>query len=269
MTQKRLVVLDTETTGTNVAVDRIVSFGVVAIEHGKITFEYERFYNPGVSVPPEATQIHGITNEFLSDKPLIGSGGLLEIIGLLTGADVVGHNVSYDLGILDAEMVRHGLPKVSSIISSVTDTLQLSKARFPGQKHNLDALCNRLKVPLAKRKKHGALVDAILCANCYLYLNVQQSSMFDEPAAAVVAPASDSSVEARRARFAGLRVLRATTDELAVHDAYLASLAKEIKGPVLWLAGAPAPSPALPPPAVPVEAEFEADEEEEVSVPAL
>lgn len=243
MPSKRLLAIDTETTGLILGQDRVINFGAVMIEDGRLTHEFERFYNTGgVRMHPAVIKIHGLTESFLADQPSIGEG-IADIIGLISGADIVGHNVKFDLNMLDAECVRLGLPKLSGLVGAVYDTVAMSRSRFPGGKHNLDALCSKLKIPLTERVRHGALIDARLCAKCYISLNIEQTTMFNEPITPVTRVDAEVAAAHAAAKLA-LRVLLATEDEVSEHEDYLLNLQRETKASVVWLAGPSTPAAA-------------------------
>jgi DNA polymerase-3 subunit epsilon len=221
------VFIDTETTGVT-ATDRVIQFGMVSIVDGRLADEIELMFNPGeVPVHPEAEKVHGISMAMLADRPAI-KAHLGEILGWLQGAIVGGHNLEFDLRKLDFEMARHGLPPVSSLIAGRIDTMELAKQQFPGAKHSLDSTCSKLRISTVVRTKHSALVDAKLSALCYLQMNRQQTSMFDDSLVETEVPTvAISSLP--------LRVLRATPEEVMEHTRYLAAMEAEHKVRPVWL----------------------------------
>ncbi len=235
----RQIVLDTETTGLNArAGDRIIEIGCVEIVSRRLTGRrLHQYINPERSSDPEALKIHGITDEFLADKPKFGAIAD-ELLAFVADADVVIHNASFDVGFLDAELVRIGRPKFSAHCARVTDTLEMSKQLNPGKRHNLDALCERYGVSNAHRTLHGALLDAELLAEVYLAMTRGQDSLvidLDDSRGGVAA----------RADFSGLElvVLPATEAELAEHERVLDDIAKDAKGGPIWRALNPPANP--------------------------
>jgi DNA polymerase-3 subunit epsilon len=216
----RASVIDAETTGTNVRTDRIISFGHVRMEDGKITEKIEWFFNPGdVEIHPEALAVHGITAEFLADKPPI-KGYLAQIIELMVEAVVCGHNVKFDIDMLNAELARHRFPPLEKFIAGVFDTMKESRERWPGKPASLDALCARVGVSTGHRNKHGALTDALLCAEAMQAMFREQRTFLE--LFADVAPAAALGDDV--AEMPAILVLPASADELAAHTSYLAGM---------------------------------------------
>ncbi|WP_165323415.1 DNA polymerase III subunit epsilon [Rhizorhabdus phycosphaerae] len=165
----REIVFDTETTGLNPATgDRLVEIGCVEmvnrVETGRT---YHAYFNPQRAMPIEAEQIHGLSDRFLSDKPLFASlaGELLEFLG---DSPLVAHNAGFDFGFLNAELAMCGLPPIA--MSRMIDTVPMARKLHPGAKHTLDALCSRYGIDRSHRVKHGALLDAQLLAQVYVEL---------------------------------------------------------------------------------------------------
>ena len=216
----RSAVIDTETTGTNVRTDRIISFGHVRLVDGKITEQIEWFFNPGdVEIHPDALRVHGITAEFLADKPPI-KGYLARIIELLVEAIVCGHNVKFDIDMINAELARHRFPLLDKFIAGVFDTMKESRERWPGKPASLDALCARVGISTAHRQQHGALTDALLCAEAMQAMFREQRSFLELFADTAPAAALDD----RAIEMPAILVLPATADELAAHTSYLAGM---------------------------------------------
>lgn len=229
----RQIILDTETTGLEVARGhRIIEIGCIELcERRRSGREFHRYLNPQREVDRGAAEVHGLTDEFLADKPLFAQIAD-EFLGFIEGAELIMHNASFDVGFLDAELSR--LDPAAVRISercSVLDTLKLARERFPGQRNSLDALCKRLGVDNTARELHGALLDANLLAEVYLSLTAGQGEMsFDSAPASTGAPADN----APRAFQGALRVLRAGAEELAAHEARLDAVAKAAKQLPLW-----------------------------------
>lgn len=245
------IVIDTETTGLSFENDRIISFGAVTIVNNAIVSEVEYFINPGnVPIAPEALAVHGITVEFLRDKPSIKEI-LPLIIGMLHEAVVAGHHVAFDIKMLDAECRRVGFKPLSKYFKDTLDSQTMSKERYPGKKNTLDALCDRAGVSRKDRTKHGALVDARLCALAIMAMGREQLSMFGD------APAADPSTQATAATAsiepsAAMIILCATDEECALHADYLTRLEKENGVTSIYnrlTADAEAKTTALPDPA--------------------
>lgn len=165
----REIVLDTETTGTDHAQgDRIIEIGCVELFNHIPTGKTQHFYlNPQRSVSDGAFKVHGLSDAFLSDKPLFASI-VDELVGFLEGARLVIHNAPFDIGFLNAEFKRTGHPPLDLI--DAVDTLIMARRKHPGAPNNLDALCNRYGIDNSKRDKHGALLDAHILAEVYIEL---------------------------------------------------------------------------------------------------
>ena len=165
----REIVFDTETTGTNPAGgDRIVEIGCVELvnrcETGR---SFHAYFNPERAMPSEAEAVHGLSTVFLSDKPLFGAR-TEELLDFIGDAPLIAHNATFDFGFLNAELERCGRDPVC--LSRMICTLMMARARHPGAKHSLDALCSRFGVDRSQRVKHGALLDAQLLAQVYVEL---------------------------------------------------------------------------------------------------
>ena len=234
----RQVFLDTETTGLSAAQgDRVIEIGCIEYVNRRDSGRRLHHYvNPERSSHPDALRVHGITDEFLADKPLF-SAVANEVLDFLKGADVVIHNAAFDIGFLDAEFARLKLPPLSKHVARVTDSLLLAREQFPGKANSLDALCKRLEVDSSHRNLHGALLDAGLLAEVYLRLTRGQGSLVIDTSPQAqnrgVALAADLSVFT-------LPVLAATAEECAAHAAVLADLDKASKGKAVWRETVPA-----------------------------
>jgi DNA polymerase-3 subunit epsilon len=228
----REIILDTETTGLSpLKGDRIVEIGCVEAENHVTTGrQYHVYLNPERDVPEEAARVHGLTTEFLADKPVFAEevDKFLEFIG---DAKLVIHNAAFDMGFINAELVRLGFPVLP--MDRAIDTLDIARKKFFGAPATLDALCKRFNIDTSARTLHGALLDAQLLAEVYLELcGGRQTSLGIDPAAeapkkTVVADAPQA--ESNRT-FLEPRPHAATDEELAAHDAFL----KQIKNPI-WL----------------------------------
>ena len=168
----RQIVLDTETTGMDPATgDRIVEIGCVEMVDRMLTGNHFHVYiNPERDMPVEAFNVHGLSEEFLSDKPLFHSIAQ-DLLSFVNGATVFIHNAPFDLSFLNAELSESGLNTFESI--TVVDTLDLAKRKYPDERNNLDALCERLGVDNTERTFHGALLDASILAKVYLAMTAE------------------------------------------------------------------------------------------------
>lgn len=223
---------DTETTGLDPKKDRVISLGLVSVVNSKITAKQEWFFNPGdVEINPEALKVHGITKEFLRDKPPMNIHMLGEILGYVMDKVVAGHNVKFDLDFMDAECKRFKLPTFSEVMTTSVCSMAMSKEKWPGKKAGLDFLLDRVKINRSHRVHHGALLDAELGAKAMICMGQEQMSMLD--AINEVQPI-DKDRDANGAALADVLVLLASDQEVAEHERYLAALDKEIKGMSIW-----------------------------------
>ncbi|WP_370678555.1 DNA polymerase III subunit epsilon [Comamonas sp. GB3 AK4-5] len=234
----RLIVLDTETTGLSaVDGDRIVELGCVELVNRKLTGNnLHLYFNPERDSHEEALRVHGLTTEFLRDKPKFAEKAR-DILAYLQGADeVIIHNAPFDVGFLNKELERVGLPPFKQHVSVVTDTLVMAKELFPGKRNSLDALCDRLEVDNSGRTLHGALLDAELLADVYINMTRGQDALLmaedDGPADAGAALLQQhNKVDLRSIR---LPVLQASEHELAAHEQVLTELDKSSDGKTIW-----------------------------------
>lgn len=217
----RQIVLDTETTGLDPQQGhRIIEIGCLEVLNRRVSgATYHVYLDPERDIDAGAVQVHGLTREFLADKPRFADVAR-EFVEFVGDAELIIHNAPFDVGFLDAELARLGEGPIGRHCA-VVDTLRLAKQLHPGQKNNLDALCKRYAVDNSGRSFHGALLDAQLLAEVYLAMTRGQESLGIE--VAPPPPAAD----AAGARRGPLRVIRPSKGELAAHAAYLAGLAKE------------------------------------------
>jgi DNA polymerase III subunit epsilon len=228
----RQVVLDTETTGLNAKLgDRIIEIGCIEIASRRFTERnFHAYLNPGRDSDEGAAKVHGLTREFLADKPRFADVAK-EFLGYITGAELIIHNADFDVEFLNAELKLAGLGKLADYAAKVLDTLAFARELHPGKKNSLDALCDRYFIDNSNRTFHGALLDARLLAECYLAMTRGQESLVMEletPAAAAAALA------ALNVDVSSLIVVRAAPEELVLHEAYLDAMEKDAKGPALW-----------------------------------
>ena len=233
MSASRQIVLDTETTGLEVRQgDRVIEIGCVEIGNRKLTGRrFHRYLNPDREIDAGAQAVHGLTNEFLADKPRFRDVAA-EFLDFIRNAELVIHNAAFDLGFLNQELALAGLESVEAACAGIVDTLRMARELRPGKRNSLDALCSEYAVDNSGRQLHGALLDAELLAEVYLAMTRGQESLAMELEVAVHAlPA------AGMAGRPALVVLRADEAELAEHERVLQEVAKESKGRCLWLAG--------------------------------
>ena len=232
----RQIVLDTETTGLSAQDgDRIIEIGCVELLNRKLTGNNRHFYlHPeDPAIHEEALRVHGITLDFLADKPVFAQVAD-DLRDYLQGAQLVIHNAPFDIGFLNAEFARLGWGVVTDLIDSVIDTLVMAKEMYPGKRNGLDALCDRLDVDNSGRTFHGALLDAELLADVYINLTRGQNALVIETDNTSTSSANG---QARpRIDLAGieLSVLRPSAHELQAHEALLLDLDKASKGQTLW-----------------------------------
>lgn len=232
----RQIVLDTETTGLSAENgDRIIEIGCVELVHRKLTGQNKHFYlNPERDSHEEALKVHGISNEFLRDKPKF-SAVADELLDYLAGAEIIIHNAAFDVGFLNKELELIGRPPLKAVVGSVTDTLVMAKEMFPGKRNSLDALCARLGVDNSGRTLHGALLDAELLADVYIHLTRGQDALLVD-----LAPSDAQQAQAQVVDLRGfsLPVLAASDAELSEHDTVLGQLDKASGGKTVWRATA-------------------------------
>ena len=228
----RQVVLDTETTGLNARLgDRVLEIGCVEILNRRVTDNhFHRYVNPERDSDERALEVHGITSEFLADKPKF-SEITEELLAYLDGAEVLIHNAAFDVEFLNAELGRLKLPPFEEHCASVFDTLKFARELHPGKRNTLDALCERYEIDHSHRTLHGALSDAALLANVYLMMTRGQDSLaieMESPAGTAGAIAEGAAARPQ------LHVLAASAEELAAHEKVLDGISKESKGKCLW-----------------------------------
>ena len=226
----REIIFDTETTGFDPnSGDRMVEIGCIEMVN-KVTTgaTFHAYFNPERDMPAAAEAVHGLSSTFLADKPLFGSRAA-ELLEFLADSPLVAHNASFDFGFLNAELAICGLPPVDK--ARMVDTVLIARAKHPGAKNSLDALCTRYGVDRSHRTLHGALLDAELLAQVYVELLGGRQIGFELASEQGEAQASDVTVTGTRDRI--LRPARphaASEAELAAHAAFLES----IKAPI-WL----------------------------------
>jgi DNA polymerase-3 subunit epsilon len=228
----RQIFLDTETTGLSPENgDRIVEIGCVELLNRKLTGNNLHFYlNPERDSHEDALKVHGISNEFLKDKPKFGDIAE-QLLGYLQDADVLIHNAPFDVGFINKELELNNRPPLKNYVNSVSDTLAMAKDMFPGKRNSLDALCDRLGVDNSGRTLHGALLDAELLADVYIYMTRGQDALLIE-----VEDSSDSKkrAEAMDLQALKLTVISASGQELAAHEEVLVQIDKASNNQTVW-----------------------------------
>ena len=228
----RQIFLDTETTGLSPeSGDRVIEIGCVELVNRRLTGRKIHFYlNPERPSSTDAYAVHGLSDDFLADKPLFAHV-VDELIEFIRGAELVIHNAAFDIGFLDMELRRIGRPPLLEHGCRVTDSLSMARDSFPGKSNSLDALCKRFEVNNAARELHGALLDAGLLAEVYIRMTRGQDSLVidagDMAAAELAARPVDFSALA-------LIVIPADDDDLADHAAMLAEIDKASGGHAVW-----------------------------------
>jgi DNA polymerase-3 subunit epsilon len=228
----RQIVLDTETTGFYFDKDdRLVEVGCVELVNRKLTGNnFHVYLNPGRDSDEGALRVHGLTTDFLRDKPVFAAVAA-DLLAYVQDAEVIIHNAPFDLGFLNAELARLGLPRFKDHVSGVIDTLVMAKEMFPGKRNSLDALCDRLEVDNSGRTLHGALLDAELLADVYINLTRGQDALLMESTTTETKGVQTISVDL--SGFS-LPVLTASAQELSSHDEVLAQIDKSSGGKTVW-----------------------------------
>ncbi len=231
----RQIVLDTETTGLSAdGGDRIIEIGCVELVARKLTGNNRHYYlNPGRDSHEDALKVHGISNEFLRDKPKFEAVAD-ELLDYLQGAEIIIHNAAFDVSFLNKELELTGRQPFRTFVAEITDTLAMAKELYPGKRNSLDALCDRLGVDNSSRTLHGALLDAELLADVYINLTRGQDALLisDDAADSANGPVV-ASVDLSRIV---LQVLQANAQELAAHEQNLAQIDKASGGKTIWRA---------------------------------
>jgi len=228
----RQIFLDTETTGLSAENgDRVIEIGCVELLHRKLTGNNLHFYlNPERDSHEDALRVHGITNEFLKDKPKFGEV-VDQFLEYIEGAEVIIHNAPFDIGFLNKELELQGRQPLATYIEGVIDTLVMAKEMFPGKRNSLDSLCDRLEVDNSGRTLHGALLDAELLADVYINMTRGQDALLMEVESNDDQTRTTERVDLSRYQ---LPVIAASEQELTQHDDVLAQLDKSSGGKTVW-----------------------------------
>ena len=233
----RQIVLDTETTGLEVRQGhKLVEIGCVELVNRKLTGRhYHQYINPEREVDEQAVEVHGLTNEFLADKPVF-SQVADEFLEFVKGAELIIHNAPFDVEFINVEFERlaRGLPPVDSVCG-VIDTLVMARQKHPGQRNNLDALCQRYGVDNSQRDLHGALLDSEILADVYLMMTGGQTKLLlSGEGSGEEGDQAGTGIRRLDSNRAALKVVRATADELAAHELRLQEIDKASDGNCLW-----------------------------------
>lgn len=235
----RQIVLDTETTGMNklgvhYEGHRIIEIGAVEVINRRLTGRHFHVYvKPDRLVDPEAYGVHGISDEFLADKPTFGQVAP-EFLDFIRGGELVIHNAAFDIGFMDYEfrMLAQDIPKTETFCT-ITDSLLMARRLFPGKRNNLDALCGRYEIDNSKRTLHGALLDAEILAEVYLAMTGGQTSLSFSMESDVGQEASNADIQRIIRPASALRIVYASDEEVVAHESRLDLVAKK-GGSCLW-----------------------------------
>ena len=230
----RQIVLDTETTGLDPRQGhRIIEVACLEVVNRRLTGRHlHKYINPGREIDAGAQAVHGITLEFLADKPKFDDIAD-ELMAFISGAELIIHNAPFDIGFLNAEFGRLDRVPVETLCNGVIDTLKMAKERHPGKRNNLDALCERYEIDNSHRTLHGALLDTELLAEVFLAMTRGQNALMIEPDDLPVSGQTGAQQDRRERK--PLIVRRASSEEIDAHDRVLAGIDKESKGACLWL----------------------------------
>ncbi len=234
----RQIVLDTETTGLEVSQGhRIIEIGCVELDNRRLTGNhYHQYINPGREIDQGAIEVHGITDAFVADKPYFDNIAQ-DFLDFVDGAELVIHNAPFDIGFLNSELQRleRGYAGVDATCS-IVDTLVMARAKHPGQRNNLDALCQRYGVDNSQRDLHGALLDAEILADVYLLMTGGQTAFQLSDAAADQGEGNRTGGVLNRLGEgrSPLLIITASAQELAAHEEQLDAIAQSSGGKVLW-----------------------------------
>jgi DNA polymerase-3 subunit epsilon len=230
----RQIIIDTETTGLDPLLGhRIIEIAGVEIVNRRLTGNYfHRYVNPERDSEEAALRIHGLTAEFLSDKPRFAEIAA-ELIDFVRGAEILLHNAAFDIAFINHELALLEREPINGCCANVVDTLRLAKELHPGKRNSLDMLCDRYQINHSARTLHGALLDAQLLAEVYLAMTRGQESLVIEDETLEISVTAVRTFTPRHA----LVVLRATAEENEAHERELAELDRMTKGGSIWMAG--------------------------------
>ena len=232
----RQIFLDTETTGLEHKFGhRVIEIGCVEMRNRRLTNRhFHRYLNPQRDIDAGALAVHGISLDFLQDKPLFADIAA-EFLDFVRGAELIIHNAPFDIGFLNAELARLDMAPIGTVCHGVLDTLRMAKDLHPGKKNNLNVLCERYGVDNTRRTLHGALLDAEILAEVYVSMTRGQESL-------IMDLGNDNAGQpqtAEQMQSDGQRkpqhILRASDEELAQHELLLLAIQKESRGKCLWI----------------------------------
>jgi DNA polymerase-3 subunit epsilon len=227
----RQIVLDTETTGLEASLGhRVIEIAGVEIANRRLTRRhFHKYVNPEREIETGALEVHGVTLEFLQDKPRFREIAS-ELLEFVSGAELVIHNAPFDVAFLDNELALAGLEPIATYCPSITDTLRMARELHPGKRNSLDALCERYQVDNSARTLHGALLDAELLAEVYLAMTRGQEALIME----IGLPQQGMADIDLSVAIPELIVISATAEELAAHWQQLEDIDRVAKGGCLW-----------------------------------
>jgi DNA polymerase-3 subunit epsilon len=227
----RQIVLDTETTGLEVSLGhRVIEIAGLEIVSRRLTRRhFHKYVNPERDIEAGALQVHGLTLEFLQDKPRFRDI-VSELLEFLSGAELIIHNAPFDVSFLDHELALCELESLAAYCPTITDTLRMARDLHPGKRNSLDALCERYQVDNSGRTLHGALLDAELLGEVYLAMTRGQETLIMD----IGLPEQDRTDVELGEAIPDLVVVYATEEELAAHKRQLADIDKATKGGSLW-----------------------------------
>ncbi len=234
----RQVILDTETTGLDPAQGhRIIEIGCVEMVNRRLTGDsYQQYIMPEREIDPGAIEVHGITNEFLADKPFFADVAS-DFLEYIKGAELIIHNAPFDTGFLNHEfkLLSKSKPETIENHCGVIDTLRMARKMHPGQRNDLDSLCRRYGIDNTQRTLHGALLDAEILADVYLVMTGGQTGLFDEGAKGL-GDVTDPGAQIRRVdeNRPPLPIISASAEERSAHDKWITELDESVEGQCLW-----------------------------------
>lgn len=230
----RQIVLDTETTGLDAQNgDRILEIGCVELIGRQLTGNNRHYYiNPERESHPDALRVHGITTEFLRDKPLFKDIAN-DFIEFIKDSTLIIHNAPFDIGFINKEFQLLGLPSIETLGITVLDSLALARQVFPGKKNSLDALCDRFQIDNTKRVLHGALLDSELLAEVYIHLTRGQHVLLDEDSTTNHTD-QQQQMAAIDLSTLNLPVITPSQEELQQHEDVMQAISKASNGKLIW-----------------------------------
>ena len=230
----RQIVLDTETTGLETADGhRVIEIGCVELLNRRLTHNhFHRYLQPDRDIDPAAVKVHGISSEFLADKPRFADV-VEDFLGFIRGAELIIHNAAFDVGFIDHELRITGLKQRTTDLCRVFDTLELARRLHPGQRNSLDALCKRYDIDNSQRTLHGALLDAEILADVYLAMTREQVTLSLETEI-VQTEAKAENIAHLSSDRPPLRIICATEQERSAHTRYLDALDSSSGGKCVW-----------------------------------